>query len=219
MDFFELLILLFILAPILEGIFGKKARDKRRQAPPRPPGGPGQQSGGQRQRQQAGGSASDMVPDDLWELLTGQKRPTATRPTPADEAESGFEAEARPLEEGGRPLESWDADLEPAMERKDYEPLDVRYDDGRLSTPPAPWETDREAAPLESTDLPEAYSLEQPIQPEPVRHAAFHARLEGLPPAARTRRRLHPDLKLQTAADLRRAVILKEVLGTPKGLE
>lgn len=214
--FFDLLILLFIVAPILEGIFGKKARDKRRQLP-RQPGGP--RTPGEK-RQGTAGSASDMVPDDLWELLTGQKRTATTAPAPAGpEEETGFEATDRPLEAGDRPLESWDADLEPAMEPTEYEPLDVRYEDGRVSTPPAPWEAVDEGASLESTNLPEAYSLEQPVPTEKVRHAAFHRRLDALPPPARTRRKLHPDLKLETAADLRRAVILKEVLGTPKGFE
>ena len=226
MDLFDLLIIAFILLPVLEGIFGKKARQKRKQGKVGRPGAPGGPD--RRSRDEEAGratSAGEMVPDDLWELLTGERR---TRETDAEPVASET-PESRELEEADRGLESWEADLEPAMEPVEYEPLESRRDEeDRVSEPPSDWLPGKagerghppsEGYSLERTDLPEAYSLETPVRPERLRHAAFHRKLDALPPAARAHRPAAArDLGLDSATALRRAVILKEVLGPPKGL-
>lgn len=223
MDLFDLLIIAFILLPVLEAIFGKKARQKRKQGGvgrPGAPDGPDRRSRDEEAARPT--SAGEMVPDDLWELLTGGRR---TRET---DTEPGAPA-SRELEEADRGLESWEADLEPAMEPVEYEPLERRRDDeGPVSEPPSDWlpgkagERGRppsEGYSLERTDLPEAYSLETPARPERLRHAAFHRKLDTLRAAPGPRRPAAArDLGLGSVKALRRAVILKEVLGPPKGL-
>lgn len=204
MDFFDLLIILFILVPVLEGLFGKKAREKRRQQGPQPGQSP---QASDAETPSPARSAGEMVPDDLWELLTGERRSTTTQPVPTQEW--GTEEE-----QDEYAIEAWEPDEASTPEYAGYEP-----DEEPAAAPPARWQVDEEAAPLETTRLPEARSLETPVAPEPVRHAAFHRRLRGLPPPARTRRPVARDLELDDAADLRRAVILREVLGPPKAFQ
>src|SRR5687767_541533 len=83
--------LIFVLGPIIEGLRRKKQPPPppppRRHVPPPAPTQP-QRSRMEEMssRPRAEENASTMVPDDLWEILTGQKRvplpPTAPAPTP-----------------------------------------------------------------------------------------------------------------------------------------
>ena len=143
------------------------------------------------------GRADEMIPDDLWQILTGQPRP-APRPEPAD-------------------LPSWDEAAVLADEAGEDEEAFVEtaraLDDFRRE------EVVRE--------LPRIVSLEtMPLPPE-RRHAAYHARVEKLKQAEsvelelRTAARPHQLLhkRLLQRSSLRDAVILTEVLGRPKGLE
>lgn len=148
--------------------------------------------------------AADMVPDDLWELLTGERRERG--PVAADsEAESRVEPWWSESEE---PTEPGDPVVE---ERKEW---------GR----PSPAEV--HGLPPEPVSLeyigPEAYSLEQPLPSPDVRHARFHERLERRPAdQGRSRRRRGSPLTrtLRDPAGVRDAIVLAELLGRPKGLE
>lgn len=137
MDLFEILfIALFVLIPVFEGILKKS----RRQPPPdegaprpargipRGDAGDGEEAEARgwepererevRSRRVEPGPASDMVPEDLWEILTGERRPSATgtrEPTPEPAYD---EVEAEP----------WSAEPEWAPERDVApEPVSLEY--------------------------------------------------------------------------------------------
>lgn len=148
--------------------------------------------------------AADMVPDDLWELLTGQRRergPVAVDPQAEPRVEPWWS-------EAGEPTEPEDPVVEERKEWGRQSPAEVH------GLPPEP-------VSLEYTG-PEAYSLEQPLPPPDVRHARFHERLDR-PPAeqARSRRGRGSSLTrtLRDPAGVRNAIVLAELLGRPKGLE
>lgn len=200
MDLFELLfIALFIVIPLLEGL--ARQRKKGQGPPQRSPGG--DRPGRPDEPEGEAPSAAEMLPDDLWELMTGQRR----EPAPVES-----DAEGAPWSEG--PDEAGVA-VEPA------EPEDWRDE---------PWVVDDEVDVEPATSLEyrgaEAYSLET-AAPDPIqrvvpsaseRHREFHALIDR--PPRRTRRRRSPLLKaLRSPHGLQQAVLLKEILGPPKGLD
>lgn len=137
-------------------------------------------------------SAQVLLPDDLWEILTGERRrPVLTVPAP--EPEPDFEFDFEP-----------DSEPEP-----DLEPEPVRVDAGRY---------EETRSPVHARE-PDIVSLESEPPPAEIRRAAFHDRLGSTPPLARPRaaRRLPP--LLANRKGLRQAVVLREVLGPPKGLD
>lgn len=134
-------------------------------------------------------SAAAMIPDDLWELLTGERR----TPRPAWEPES-WEDEA-----------AWDEEVAAATSP---ELAHGRYEDEGRSL-------ERVAAERH----PVVVSLEAPPLPPEERHRRFHERLESLSGAPERRRRARLPRSLGTGAALRRAMVLREVLGPPKALE
>ena len=207
MDLFELLfIALFIIFPIMEGIL--KQRRKGQGPSPAEDEPEAEWSGDEEPR-----SAADMVPDDLWEVMTGEKRPSPE----GGAGDSGDEPWSS--EPGGARTYTPAPEPEPEV----AEPVS---EDWRSE----PWVMDDEAEVPEPVSLeyegPEAYSLETPA-PEPIerrapsaeaRHRAFHALIDR--PRPKKKRRLSPLMKALKSPDgLRQAVLLKEVLGPPKGLE
>ena len=68
---------------------------------------------------------------------------------------------------------------------------------------------------------PEIVSLEELVIDDAKRHESFHDRLAALPKAAGVRRAKRHELALHFRAsdELRRAIIMSEVLGRPKGLD
>lgn len=212
MDLFEILfIALFILFPIMEGILKKRGKGKKG-----PPPTGDEADAGWSEPDEEPRSAADMVPDDLWEVMTGEER------QPGEEGGAGEPGggEASPWSSapGETPTPAAEPDTEPRTE-----PV---FDEG----PSEPWRVEDEAEEAEPASLeyqgPEAYSLETPA-PEPVvrevpsseaRHRAFHRLIDK--PKRKRKRRLSPLMKaLSTPDGLREAVIMKEVLGPPKGLE
>jgi hypothetical protein len=210
-DLFPLLLfLIFVLAPIIEGL---KRRNKNQQ-PPRPPQrrvpAPPQQQQRSRteevaRRPRVDENASTMVPDELWEILTGQRRPTATIPAPP------------PVEK----KTSWDIGYDSELEEdEEAEAENVVLEDVNVETRRARVE----AQSLETiTRHPEPViiSLEDNVQTAAARHAAFHQRAAAAPPVAVVitpprRKRL---FDLNNRSELQRAILLHEILGKPKGLE
>lgn len=144
--------------------------------------------------------AADLIPADLWEILTGEKRPPVRLPpSPEPDLDEEFQED-----EESEPIR-------PAVdEEKRAAELILRRD--------------RETAERRSTDRepPVIVSLETEPLAEPLRHAAFHRELDKAPhrPAIVQRPAAHRLLgTLDSHAELRRAVVLQEILGPPKGLE
>lgn len=187
MGFFEILIIFFfIVLPILEGIQKKRREDERKRQGGVQPDRPGPRVADRSSsRSDTPASAADMVPEDLWELLTGQKKPGTQQRAP-------------------EPEPAWTPAPIPAPE-----PVSAEYGE------------------LESADLPEAVSLEVAVPP-PVerrvptaeeRHRQFEAEYVDHH-AARPKHHTSALLRaLDHPTGLQQAVLLKEILGPPKGLE
>ena len=212
-DLFPLLMfLIFVLGPILEGL---KRKNKQPPPPPTqrrvPPRAPQQQLPTQPSRTEEVANrpreetAATMVPDDLWEILTGQKRPPVlTTPQPA------------PPVEAKRP--AWDVVDDPDEEEEEVDEEALIREDVNIEQR----RTRREAVTLETMErhpAPVIISLEENIPTVAQRHAAFHERVTAKPvePALPVRRKRRLDLG--SRSELQRAFLLQEVLGRPKGLE
>lgn len=141
--------------------------------------------------------ASILVPDDLWEILTGERRTPQPVPVPVGGAGEDDEAD---FEEA----ESYDAVIDETVEAARRERWS--YDDDAIS-----------AERRSSEVAARVVSLEDPPPPTPIRHAAFHRRLESLEPDRP--RRVRGSVSPTALRGLRRAIILREVLGPPRGLE
>jgi hypothetical protein len=241
LDPFLLIIIVFIVAPLIERILkaGKQAPPppgapgRRPQVPPqqRPrPGRPGEyesadEYGGastqvrlprpvEEEENEEEELAAGMLPDDLWEILTGERRtprppprttpPHTPAPVPQDEPEPAYES--RYEADYGTALEPYEAD-EPAL----YE--EVLVDEERASLP----ELFEREIPVRPS--PRVVSLEQLSFDDERRHDQFHHRLDRLPRAATVGGRAGHDYRFTSRADVRRAIIMAEILGTPKGLQ
>jgi hypothetical protein len=196
---FELLIILvFIVIPIVDGI--QKQRQKSRgpgnggEGRPEPgrPDPPGEEPQ----------SAADMVPADLWELLTGEKRPGQGSESGEGEASwPAGEAEAEGIADW-RPSDRWPVEEETVSAEYD-EPVSAEYESPAYS-PEAP--------------VPETSYMERLVPSPEQRHREFHALIDA-PREARGRRASPLIRALRSREGLKQAVLFKEILGTPKGLE
>ncbi len=206
-----LLFIIFVIGPLLEAL-------KKKHKPPPPP--PRQQRTPPRPQQQrlpesasrteevttrprSEESAATMVPDDLWEILTGQARPPVlTTPPEAPERKP-----------------HWDVVYDPEAEAEDVEPETAGREDVNVEVRRARVEA-QSLETLERHPEPVIISLEENLPTAAQRHAAFHekvaaSRLRDPVAAPRWKPLLVPgDIK-----ELRRAFLLKEILGKPKGLE
>ena len=213
MDLFEvLLVLAFIVLPLLEGVFRQRKGKGGAPTPaPRP----------QRQRERvesgvpagapAGApeepetSAAEMIPADLWEVLTGERPPTPRpAPPPAEPA-------------------SWEA--EPSAESLEAEALE----EGWVTPPwerPSEWkaESDSGHEPISIEYVgEESLSLETLPPPPEIRHRRFHEKYDTAPALQLSGdaapspviRELRAGLR---DSGLRRSILLAEILGPPKGL-
>ena len=219
MDLFELLfIALFVLIPVLDGILkkGKRPPPTEEEGAARPAGGlprgdRGERGPGRDPRGGLGGAAqpgpaSDMVPEDLWAILTGERRPSgpATMEAPERDAYGERAYEEPTFEEAG-------------FEERSFE--ERSFEEAGFEKDPCSVEPELPGEPVSLEYMgPEAYSLETPPPPPEVRHAQFHRTLDRLEVAAPKRKR--PLLRALTRpSGLRDAVILAEVLGPPRGLD
>lgn len=143
-------------------------------------------------------TAEDLIPEDLWAILTGQPRPQRPAPPPSPAPTAPVPAEAESLETQGYGREGQSLEtIEDEITRADKVLARRRRDDS----------------------APVVVSLETEPAPEPVRHTRFHERLDALAPAARMQRKEAPLRSLRDPRELRRAFILTEVLGPPKALQ
>ncbi|HEX7050105.1 MAG TPA: hypothetical protein VF188_07900 [Longimicrobiales bacterium] len=246
-DLFSLLIAAAVAWSVIEGLVGR-----RRKGPPAPPQHRAprmpvpdvERGGGERGDPGAGPlgpverPAGEMIPDELWAILTGERRPAAGPPRAPEEsweAGASWEAEASWETEAsrdGEPVESARRS-EPSPVGGAAEPARARGAQGgewsrggdveATGTPvlvPSTYEEARSLEEMPAPSRPVVVSLEAPPPPPEVRHRDFHARLarSGARRSAPApdARRLHR--VLGGRRDLQRAVILSEVLGPPKGL-
>lgn len=156
-------------------------------------------------------SAADMVPEDFWAELTGQRRP-APKPAPPPRP-APAPARARTAPAPVRDLPSWDEEAAASVEDRSREVA--------LEQPVALDAYRRQEVVHEP---PRIVSLETPLLPPEQRHAAFHRRLEASKPTAAElappRGRPNPLRdRLRNRETLRESFVLQEVLGPPKGLE
>ena len=206
MEFFDvLLILMFIVIPLIEGVLKQRRKPKEGEIPPgasvpRQPE-PVEARTGTGMEVEEGpaddGAAADMIPADLWEVLTGEKRPSPV------ESRAPWEPE-EVLEEEQYLEEAFGAEEEPSS---------TGWDD---------WRTPEERPQPVSLEYvgPEAITMEVAPPPPEVRHRRFHEKYDEEPMAVPVRRSgLTRELRSGLRGEgLRRSVLLAEILGPPKGL-
>jgi hypothetical protein len=233
-DLFTLLIIVMFVAPLIERIF-KGARGQQQQPQRRPPQRtlprpPQQRSPGETVESAtttaepvATRDASDIIPGELWEILTGQKRPEPP-PPPQPIQRPAPPPVQRPAPVVRRPpqpaLEEDEEEVAASVRRRSF---DVDYGDEDASAREL---EKRRARALEKARRvehrpPVVVSLETEPLPEPRRHTAFHQKLEKMSAAPRRRQSPQTMLKFDPSDRdaLQRAIILHEVLGRPRGLE
>jgi hypothetical protein len=209
-ELFEILfILFFIMIPVLEGLRkGRQRRDspdieapgRAQQRPPVPaPGLP-------RYPQQPADEpdeAAEMIPDDLWEILTGERRErTPASGTPPEEVAVEVDVE----ENEPWPDEPiWEPEEDPRFQER-FDPTPWRGGHGGPEEAPVPFQ------PEEALIVPEERIPRASRPPRISLRTVVEA-----PPAQRTVSPLMESLKHPEG--LRQAVLLKEILGPPKGLD
>jgi hypothetical protein len=248
-DFGILLLILFILAPLLEKLL-KAGRPKE----PPVEQGPGQQLPQQRQRSLPGEqgapaddeAAAGVLPDDLWEILTGERRPSRQQQQPRAESRPAPPAEPRPAapraerppppvrdrervgrhvadRPAGRPARTEPVVRErrlPSVEMGGQRPAPGGMVRRERSAGPPPSDADRLVRKVRVHEAPAIVSLEAPIEAGEIRRAKFQKRLADMSAPARVTSGADPKVMLfGSNADLRRAIIVSEVLGKPRGLE
>ena len=215
-DLFPLLMfLIFVLGPILEGIKRKNKQPPpppppRRVPPPQPPqrqvpADPSRTEEISSRRNEE--SAAGMVPNDLWESLTGQKPlppvpPPSKAPAPVATKRQPWDVVFDPDEEDEETGVAEAAPVEPVK-------VDPRRERGVAQT----LET------MERHPVPVVVSLEDNIQTTRQRHDAFHRKVAAPLPAPKAKAPRRPVFDLKNRTDLQRAILMQEILGKPKGLE
>jgi len=238
-NLFTLLIIVIFVAPLIERIF-KGARGQQQQQQGRPPQRPLPRSAQQRlpdgttdastesAEPASTRDASDIIPGELWEILTGQKRPQPQPeerpppPPPAPPARKPLPAARRHTPAPRRPLPAplEDDEAGPWPPRRRTVEAQSR-EDAAAADLMRKRERALEKARRFEPSPPVIVSLETEPLPEPHRHTAFHDKLDRLSAAPRGRPRPIAMLEFDPSdrAALQRAIILHEVLGKPKGLE
>jgi len=204
-----ILVIIFIVAPLIErllkaGKSGDAPDDQQRvppsqrapqRIPPRETPRSSTASTGTAEREDD--AAAAMLPDDLWEILTGERRTPLPAPSPEENYED-YEEQAYSLED---------------------EAIEEYASGGMLPAPAEPVSLETFERPLPDREPPRVVSLEQLAFDDRKRHEKFHDRLDELQPAARVQRPTPSAYRFTTDEDMRRAIIMSEILGPPKGLE
>ena len=210
-----ILFLIFVLAPIIEQIRKKQQKQQppTRQPPSRLPQSrtpelPQPRSHTEEVSGKERDAASVLIPDDLWQILTGEARPPVlTTPPQQIPRRKPIETVYIP------PEEAEDEEAAPAE--------DVNIEVARTSREAVQREHARRHKPVEARSLevePEIISLETGAPSGAARHSAFHDKLLKTAQVA-TKARKQSLLNMSDVREVRRAFILQEVLGRPRGLE
>jgi hypothetical protein len=245
LDFGILILIIFILAPLLDKLL--KAGRPPQEPPPgqrqRMPPGQRRQAPGHRPARPAPTGAADpdesaagVLPDDLWEILTGERRAPPQQQPQRTEWEEIEAREAPAPMEGPRKARELPAPRHvpdrtpvarpaPVRERR-LPPVDIRRRGSSAgaarprSAGPPPSAADDLVRRVKVHRPPEVVSLETAIEDPELRRARFQERLaEMSAPALGGGPRGAHEYAFRTAGDLRRAIIMAEILGRPKGLE
>jgi len=201
--------LIFIVGPLLEHM-RKKGQEKQQKPPsrvpseaPRVPPAPSRTEEVSR-REPEPQSAAEMLPDELWEILTGQKRPTPTPVPPRPAPPTRYEEE-EPDEEG---------ELVEVGAKEIRTPAEVV---GR---------EERSLETYERHEVPVVVSMETLPPPPRVRHEEFHRRIATPAAVAPKAAAATPSTTaagrltaLARRGTLRDVIVLQEIIGRPKGLE
>ncbi len=209
-------VLIFIAFSVLEGI-GRKRNAQRKRGQVQKPS-PGSAQGGRREgippakEPKASGSSEDLIPQDIWEEILGLARGTSSR-TPTSKAEGREDTDM-----GGRPLPPSEAEtLEeiPPFEARTLEPVEPRPEVDRGLPDPA-------GTPAGSGERGERRPSRQMARKKPALAATEIGTGPGMkaPPRRKARgNRIRQGLFGDgSPEDLRKAVILREVLGKPVGM-
>jgi hypothetical protein len=230
--YFLLLFFFFVVIPILERVFGKGRQQAppppqpRREAPPEewqqerePRGQPRaldrppyrDESAGVGAHTDQDAPAADMVPDDLWEILTGEKRQRpaqgAPRPEPEWEPdpETGWGAWEVETEEAEAPVDVFDREI--GGEGEQVERLRQAREDQVHTAERA---------------LPHARAIEVPAEITPAIRSRG-GRAGALADEELRLRQARPRREAPRLAgylpEFQRAFVLSEIFGKPKGLE
>lgn len=210
------LLLVFVLGPVLEGLKKKEQERQRQQRPPAPPEPvqrpePIQRSSTEEISAKPRDAAAAMIPDDLWQILTGEQRPAPKVPAPLPPA-----SKKRPWDVVYIPPE--DTGEEEAASREDVSVEMRRSSRDAVAREHAVRHKPVEAMSLEVTEA-KIVSLETPLPTAAARHTAFHQKLDAAPAAAAAAPGRKRVLGLVTRSELQRAFVLQEILGKPRGLE
>jgi hypothetical protein len=192
------------------------------------------------------GTAAEMLPEDLWAILTGEAPPPRSRgegippertPGPVAMPEEGSWRRApaegprvpyptgkrRPQRPAREPLPSKQRAPQPRYDEAgiDEELEGIRAEpagDRPARREEQSLETFRRAIPVEAE--PVIVTMETMPERAEVRHTKFHDRLAALSaPSEVQRGPARVNVGLHDPVQLRRAIIVAEVLGKPKGLE
>jgi hypothetical protein len=193
---FIVLFVIFVLGPIIEQARRKQRPPAQRRRPGMTPpaearpGPPARTEPPVPRSETEDASATTMLPDELWEILTGQPRP---KPEPQRVPAPDVEIE--------------DVDLEETATREDrrFESLPAR------TAPTLPEVIVRNEPPV-------VVSMEtMPIDAQ-TRHREFHEKLERTTTVVQAiSTQVHP--RLTRRQDLRDAIMIQAILGPPKALE
>lgn len=223
MDPSLILILLFIVAPLIEKLLkaGKNEPDDQPPRPRAPRDLPGQAPRPTPRvelprervepRQRAPENAADILPNDLWEILTGQKPAPAPRrvpmpePEPEPEEVGGFEIVT---EDGG----SWDDDVA-------TEEIGASADVRSVETATAREIPVLYERPIVERELPKVVSMEALTIDPKKRHDEFHRKVDRLAARDAAAERSPRTALFASTDEVRRGIIVAEVLGPPKGLQ
>ncbi|CAN5715485.1 hypothetical protein BH23GEM10_BH23GEM10_10380 [soil metagenome] len=245
MDPAILIILLFVLAPLIERVLkaGKPPQEPPDQQPRPQPRQQPRQIPGQRTRPPAGQAprgpasrptqyedddddlAAGMLPDDLWEILTGERRAPAEpqrsqQPHRQPQPRTLPQPTSQDYDTVDGPPASFEDDVEHSFETEyaSFETDDADFEGETYTAEPVEIEPYVHEPPVR--EAPKVVSLEKMSFDAERRHDRFHERLDSLPPAASIRsRRPTRASGLLDIDDLRQAIIMNEVLGPPKGLQ
>jgi hypothetical protein len=242
-DFLPFLIIIMFVAPLIERIIkGARGQQQQQRRPgqpqlPRPPqrippdatststAETGESTAPRR-------DASDIIPGELWEILTGQKRsdpapppervpaPAPPRPPPPRPTPTRLPTTVARRPPLRPPVEEDEEQIAAARRRHSYD-VQTADEDSAASELMRRREKATEIARRVEHAAPVIVSLETEPLSEQRRHSAFHKRLDRLPEAAKVAlpKTVGFEIDLRDRSAMRRAIVMKEVLGQPLGLE
>ena len=221
------LFILFVVAPLLERVLKGRANPPPPQQRPRVPRADEDDEDITTARpetrlpRRGEADGTGMSPDELWEILTGERRPRSG-PLPHEPAEVDVEWEPRT-----RTLPS------PWADEADVEDVAAETYADEISSEDAEVEELRRARErgVHTAERAPAYelgpviSLEGAAEVGPLRHVAFHERLRAQEQAiaeakAAARAEVRGQrLSLGKLSELQRAMVLAELFGRPRGMD